>query len=98
MEQVVARSRHRDGREGDGLPARLVRVRSGPAPRRARAAHTDASRRAGRRGMKRALLALLLLTTSAHSQHVELPKSTAHLILPDDWKATPAPSIVAAYK
>jgi hypothetical protein len=48
--------------------------------------------------MKRALLALLLLTASAHAQDVELPKTTAHLILPDDWKATPAPSIVAAYK
>lgn len=48
--------------------------------------------------MKRALLALVLLATPAHAQDVELPKSTAHLILADDWKATPAPSIVAAYK
>jgi hypothetical protein len=48
--------------------------------------------------MKRALLALLLGSTPAHAQDSELPTTLAHLILPDDWKSTPAPSIVAAYK
>jgi hypothetical protein len=52
--------------------------------------------------MRRALLgvtfALFVLTRSAHAQDIEFPKSTAHLILPDDWKAVRAPRVVAAYK
>jgi hypothetical protein len=48
--------------------------------------------------MKRALLALLLLASTAEAEDVELPKTLAHLQLPDGWKATRAPGLVAAYK
>ena len=48
--------------------------------------------------MKRVVIALLLLSRTAHAQDIELPKSTAHLILPDDWKAVRAQGVVAAFK
>ena len=51
--------------------------------------------------MKRALIALLLLgllPSAARAQDIEFPKTVAHLMLPDDWKAARVPGIVAAYK
>jgi hypothetical protein len=50
--------------------------------------------------MKRALFALLLLLAPlrAQAEDVELPKTLAHLQLPDGWKATRAQGLVAAYK
>ena len=48
--------------------------------------------------MKRALLALVLLAHTAHAQDVELPKTLAHLTLPDEWTAVRTPGVVAAFK
>jgi hypothetical protein len=48
--------------------------------------------------MKRALLALVLLVQTAHAQDVELPKTLAHLTLPDDWTAVRTQGVVAAFK
>lgn len=48
--------------------------------------------------MKRALLALVVLTRAAYADDIELPRTLAHLITPDDWKAVRAQGVVAAYK
>jgi hypothetical protein len=48
--------------------------------------------------MKRAFLAVLLLARQALADEVDIPKSTAHLSVPDDWKAVRGTPLVAAYK
>jgi hypothetical protein len=50
--------------------------------------------------MRLALGALLVvvLAHAAHAQDVELPKTLAHLTLPDDWTAVRVQGVVAAFK
>jgi hypothetical protein len=51
-----------------------------------------------RGALLRIAIAVLLVAHTARADDIELPKSTAHLILPDDWKAARASSVVVAYK
>lgn len=46
----------------------------------------------------RLLVVLLLLTRVAAADEIDVPKSLAHLSVPDDWKAMRMTPIVAAYK
>lgn len=48
--------------------------------------------------MNRFVVALLLLGRPAFADEVDMPKSTAHLSVPDDWKAVRGTPLVAAYK
>lgn len=48
--------------------------------------------------MRLALVALVLLAHVAYAQDVELPKTLAHLTLPDEWTAVRAQGVVAAFK
>src|SRR6478752_4315289 len=48
--------------------------------------------------MKRFVVALALLVRPAFADEVDIPKSTAHLSVPDDWKAVRGTPLVAAYK
>ena len=50
--------------------------------------------------MKRAAIALALIlgTRVASADEVDLPKTLARLIVPDDWKAVRLPGLVTAYK
>ena len=55
--------------------------------------------------MKRLAIALLLVAlaapiagSAALADEVDIPKSTAHLSVPDDWKAVRGTPLVAAYK
>lgn len=48
--------------------------------------------------MKRFVVALALLSSPALADEVDIPKSTAHLSVPDDWKAVRGTPLVAAYK
>lgn len=51
--------------------------------------------------MSRALAALVLLAlfiAPATAETIELPKSTARLVLPDGWTAVNAPGVVVAYR
>lgn len=54
--------------------------------------------------MKRLALALSLLASlalssrAAFADEVDIPRSTAHLSVPDDWKAVRGTPLVAAYK
>ena len=52
--------------------------------------------------MRRAIIAfwalLLVVARPAHAEDLALPKSLAHLVVPDDWKAMRAQGVVAAYR
>jgi hypothetical protein len=50
--------------------------------------------------MKRLALAvaLLVVASPAFADEVDVPRSTAHLTVPDDWKAVRGTPLVAAYK
>ena len=48
--------------------------------------------------MKRLVVALLLLARPVLADEVDVPKSLAHLSVPDDWKAVRMTPLVAAYK
>lgn len=48
--------------------------------------------------MKRIVIALALLARTAVADEVDIPKSTAHLSVPEDWKAVRGTPLVAAYK
>lgn len=48
--------------------------------------------------MKRFVVALLLLGRTAFADEIDVPKSLAHLSVPDDWKPMRMTPLVAAYK
>lgn len=52
----------------------------------------------GRAAMMRFLVGLALFATPAFADEIDMPKSTAHLSVPDDWKAVRGTPLVAAYK
>lgn len=48
--------------------------------------------------MKRFLVALVLLGQPAFADEIDMPKSLAHLSVPDDWKPMRMTPLVAAYR
>src|SRR5262249_6805127 len=89
-----ARARRRARRARHRVPARLVRVGSGSAPR-----HSRADRQAqASRVIRLALVVALVATAHAHADDVTLPNTKAKLAVTAGWHAVPNAAVVAAYK